>query len=99
MNPLHDYQEGRFFHGFYGCYCYLPLFAFVGSVPLWAQLRSSDRDAARGAVGELKKMKIVAAMRKRCRKARIIVRADSGFYHEYLKLGSRSHQQPLDGKQ
>ena len=37
-DPLHGHQEGRFFHGFYGCYCYLPLFAFVGSVPLWAQL-------------------------------------------------------------
>src|SRR5262249_31316102 len=33
-DPLHGHQEGRFFHGFYGCYCYLPLFAFVGSVPL-----------------------------------------------------------------
>jgi hypothetical protein len=34
-DPLHGQQEGRFFHGYYGCYCYLPLFAFVGSVPLW----------------------------------------------------------------
>ena len=41
-DPLHGHQEGRFFHGFYGCYCYLPLFAFVGSVPLWAQLRTSE---------------------------------------------------------
>ena len=49
-NPLHGQQEGRFFHGFYGCYCYLPLYAFVGSVPLWAELRTSDGDAARGAV-------------------------------------------------
>src|SRR6202043_2058234 len=47
-DPLHGQQEGRFFHGFYGCYCYLPLFAFVGSVPLWAELRTSDGDAARG---------------------------------------------------
>src|SRR6516225_3215226 len=49
-DPLHGHQEGRFFHGFYGCYCYLPLFAFLGSVPLWAQLRTSEGDAARGAV-------------------------------------------------
>jgi hypothetical protein len=55
-NPLHGQQEGRFFHGFYGCYCYLPLFAFVGSVPLWAELRTSDGDAARGAVEALKKI-------------------------------------------
>src|SRR5258705_3197153 len=81
-DPLHGHQEGRFFHGFYGCYCYLPLFAFVGSVPLWAQLRTSDGDAARGAVDALKK--IVAAVRKRCRKARIIVRADSGFCREAI---------------
>jgi hypothetical protein len=58
------------------------LFAFVGSVPLWAQLRTSDGDAARGAVDALKK--IVAAVRKRCPKARIIVRADSGFCREEI---------------
>ena len=81
-DPLHGHQEGRFFHGFYGCYCYLPLFAFVGSVPLWAQLRTSQGDAARGAVDALGK--IVAAVRKRCPKARIIVRADSGFCREEI---------------
>ena len=79
---LHGHQEGRFFHGFYGCYCYLPLFAFVGSVPLWAQLRTSDGDAARGAVEALQK--IVPAIRKRCPKAQIIVRADSGFCREEI---------------
>ena len=68
------------FHGYYGCYCYLPLFAFVGSVPLWAELRTSDGDAARGAVEALQK--IVPAIRKRCPKAKIIVRADSGFCRE-----------------
>jgi Transposase DDE domain group 1 len=81
-DPLHGQQEGRFFHGFYGHYCYLPLFAFVGSVPLWAELRTSDGDAARGAVEALKK--IVFAVRKRCPRARIIVRADSGFCREEL---------------
>ncbi len=81
-DPLHGHQEGRFFHGFFGCYCYLPLFAFVGSVPLWAQLRTSQGDAARGAVDALKK--IVSAVRKRCPKAHIIVRADSGFCREEI---------------
>ena len=66
-DPLHGHQEGRFFHGYYGCYCYLPLFAFVGSVPLWAELRTSDGDAARGAVDALKK--IVSAVQKRCPQA------------------------------
>jgi len=91
-DPLHGNQEGRFFHGFYGCYCYLPLFAFVGSVPLWAQLRTSEGDAARGAVDALKK--IVAAVRKRCRKARIIVRADSGFCREEIMAWCET-QQPV----
>src|SRR6516162_6848148 len=91
-DPLHGHQEGRFFHGFYGCYCYLPLFAFVGSVPLWAQLRTSEGDAARGAVDALGK--IVAAVRKRCRKARIIVRADSGFCREELMAWCEA-QQPV----
>src|SRR5580692_6767068 len=91
-DPLHGQQEGRFFHGYYGCYCYLPLFAFVGSVPLWAELRTSDGDAARGAVDALKK--IVAAVRKRCRKARIIVRADSGFCREEIMAWCET-QQPV----
>jgi ribonuclease HI len=91
-DPLHGHQEGRFFHGFYGCYCYLPLFAFVGSLPLWAQLRTSEGDAARGAVDALKK--IVAAVRKRCPKARIIVRADSGFCREEIMAWCET-QQPV----
>jgi hypothetical protein len=89
-DPLHGHQEGRFFHGFYGCYCYLPLFAFAGSVPLWAQLRTGDGDAARGAVDALKK--IVSAVRKRCPKARIIVRADSGFCREELMAWCETQQ-------
>jgi Transposase DDE domain group 1 len=55
----------------------LPLYVFVGAIPLWAQLRTSDHSAAQGVVPAL--AKIVAAIRKRCRKARIIVRGDSGF--------------------
>jgi Transposase DDE domain group 1 len=89
-DPLHGHQEGRFFHGFYGCYCYLPLFAFVGSVPLWAELRTSDGDAARGAVEALQK--IVTAIRKRCPKARIIVRADSGFCREKIMAWCEAQQ-------
>lgn len=74
---IHGMQEGRHFNGFYGGYCYLPLYVFVGAIPLWAQLRSSERDSAAGVVPALEK--IVAAIRQRCRKARIIVRGDSGF--------------------
>ena len=74
---LHGMQEGRHFSAYYGDYCYLPLYIVAGEVVLWAQLRTSDRDGADGVVPALEK--IVAAIRRRCKKARIIVRGDSGF--------------------
>jgi hypothetical protein len=79
---LHGQQEGRHFSAYYDDYCYLPLYAFVGNIPLWAQLRTSDQDAAAGVVPALAKM--VAAIRHRCRRARIIVRGDSGFCREEI---------------
>ena len=79
---LHGLQEGRHFNAYYDDYCYLPLYAFVGDFPLWAQLRTADHEAAHGVVPVLEK--IVAAIRKRCRKARIIVRGDSGFCREEI---------------
>ena len=79
---VHGGQEGRHYSAYYGDYCYLPLYAFVGEIPLWAQLRTSDQDAATGAVAALEQ--IVAAIRRRCRRARIIVRGDSGFCREDL---------------
>jgi hypothetical protein len=79
---LHGLQEGRRFNAYYDDYCYLPLYAFVGDFPLWAQLRTAEHDAAHGVVPALEK--IVAAIRKRCRKARIIVRGDSGFGREEI---------------
>ena len=74
---LHGGQEGRHFSAYYDDYCYLPLYAFVGDFPLWAQLRSAERGAANGVVAALEK--ILLAIRRRCPKARIIVRGDSGF--------------------
>jgi hypothetical protein len=79
---LHGSQEGRHFNAYYDDYCYLPLYAFVGDFPLWAQLRTADHEAAHGVVPALEQ--IVAAIRKRCRKARIIVRGDSGFCREEI---------------
>jgi hypothetical protein len=79
---LHGFQEVRHFNAYYDDYCYLPLYAFVGDFPLWAQLRTADHGADYGAVPALEK--IVAAIRQRCRKARIIVRADSGFGREEI---------------
>jgi hypothetical protein len=89
---VHGLQEGRHFSAYYGDYCYLPLYAFVGDLPLWAQLRTSDRGAAAGVMPAL--AKIVAAIRKRCRRARIIVRGDSGFCQEEI-LAWCEGQQPV----
>jgi hypothetical protein len=82
-DPLHGAQEGAFFHGYYGEYCYLPLYCFCGSIPLLARLRDCRRDASEGTVDALEK--IVPAIRRRLgRKVRIIVRADSGFAREEI---------------
>jgi hypothetical protein len=79
---LHGQQEGRHFQAYYDDYCYLPLYVFVGDFPLWAQLRTSDQDGAAGVVAALEK--IIPALRKRCRRARIIVRGDGGFCREEI---------------
>ena len=76
-DPLHGEQEGRFFHGYYGCYCYLPLYVFCGDRLLVAKLRTSDRDAADGAKEVL--VYLVGRIRAQWPDVRIIVRADSGF--------------------
>ena len=81
-DPLHGDQEGRFFNAYYDCYCYLPLYCFIGDVPVWSQLCTSDEDASEGTLDALKK--IVRAVRKRCPRARIIVRGDSGFCRDEI---------------
>ncbi len=87
---LHGFQEGRHFNAYYDDYCYLPLYAFVGDFPLWAQLRTAEHEAAHGAVPALEK--IVAAIRKRCPKARIIVRGDSGFGRQEIMAWCESQR-------
>lgn len=74
---VHGLQEGRFFNAYYGDYCYLPLYIMAGPVVLWAQLRTAEHGAAHGACEAL--AQVVAAIRRRCPKVRIIVRADSAF--------------------
>lgn len=81
-DPLHGQQEGRFFHGYYGGYCYLPLYIFCGSHLLCARLRESNVDASFGAVEEVER--IVAQVRQKWPQVRIIVRGDSGFAREAL---------------
>jgi len=81
-DPLHGHQEGRFFHGYYDCYCYLPLYIFCGRHLLAAKLRPANIDAAAGSVEEI--ARIVAQIRARWPQTRIILRADSGFAREAL---------------
>ncbi len=81
-DPLHGHQEGRFFHGYYDCYCYLPLYVFCGRHLLAAKLRGSNIDASAGAVEEV--ARIVRRIRARWPRVRILLRADSGFAREAL---------------
>src|SRR6187200_411659 len=81
-DPVHGHQEGRFFHGYYDCYCYLPLYIFCGRHLLAAKLRRSNIDASAGAVEEV--ARLVAQIRARWPRVRILLRADSGFAREGL---------------
>ncbi len=81
-DPLHGHQEGRFFHGYYKCYCYMPLYIFCGEHLLCARLRPSNRDGALGSVEELQR--IVAQIREHWPKTRIIIRGDSGFCRDTI---------------
>jgi hypothetical protein len=83
-DPLHGKQEGRFFHGYYGHYCYLPLYIFCGEHLLCARLRTSDRDGADGSVEEL--TRIIDVIRQVWPETRILIRGDSGFCREDLMV-------------
>jgi hypothetical protein len=79
-DPIHGAQSGRFFHGYYGNYCYLPLYIFCGEHLLCARLRPSDIDASAGTVKELER--IISQIRQSWPAVRIIIRGDSGFCRE-----------------
>jgi hypothetical protein len=81
-DPLHGHQEGRFFHGYYDCYCYLPLYIFCGRHLLAAKLRRSNIDASAGSVEEIGR--VVRQIRARWPRVRILLRGDSGFCREAL---------------
>ncbi len=81
-NPLHGHQLGRFFHGYYDAYCYLPLYIFCGDHPLLALLRPADIDTTTGLLKHLSR--IVAQIRRHWPQVKIVVRGDSGFCREHL---------------
>src|SRR3954465_457985 len=81
-DPLYGKQEGRFFHGYYGHYCYLPLYIFAGDHLLCARLRPANTDASAGSREEVSR--IVQQIRARWPEVRILLRADSGFCRDDL---------------
>jgi hypothetical protein len=89
-DPLHGHQEGRFFHGYYDCYCYLPLYIFCGRHLLAAKLRRANIDAAAGTVEELSR--IVRQIRTRWPRVRILLRGDSGFCREALMAWAEANR-------
>ncbi|HVH91439.1 MAG TPA: IS1380 family transposase, partial [Candidatus Acidoferrum sp.] len=89
-DPLYGKQEGRFFHGYYGHYCYLPLYIFCGEFLLCARLRPSNIDGAAGSVAELQR--IVPQIRSVWPQVRILIRGDSGFCREELMAWCETEQ-------
>ena len=80
--PLHGKQEGRFFHGYYDNYCYLPLYVFCGEQVLCCRLREANRDASAGALTEIRR--IVTQIRRAWPEVKIVLRGDSGFCRNEL---------------
>jgi hypothetical protein len=88
-DPVHGHQEGRFFHGYYDSYCYLPLYIFCGDHLLAAKLRRANIDASAGAVEEI--ARIVARIRAAWPRVQILLRADSGFAREEIMSWSEAN--------
>ena len=89
-DPVHGRQEGRFFHGYYGHYCYLPLYIFCEDHLLCARLRPSNIDASAGCLEEVKR--IVAQIRQTWPGMKITLRGDSGFCREELMAWCEQNQ-------
>lgn len=89
-DPVHGDQLGKFFHGYYRSYCFLPLYVFCGDWPLLALLRPANIDAAAGTVGVLKR--IVAQLRAAWPSVRIVIRGDSGFCRENIMSWCEENQ-------
>ena len=89
-DPLHGHQEGRYFHGYYAEYCYLPLYIFCAEHLLCARLRTADEDPAGGVLAEL--TSIVEQIRAAWPEVRILVRGDSGFCRDEIMRYCEDHQ-------
>jgi len=89
-DPVHGNQEGRFFHGYYGHYCYLPLYIFSGDFLLGARLRPSNIDASAGCREEVER--VVSEIRQTWPEVQITLRGDSGFCREELMVWCEQNQ-------
>ena len=87
--PLHGKQEGRFFHGYYDSYCYLPLYVFCGEHVLCVRLREANHDAAFGSLPEIRR--IMEQIRMAWPEVKIILRGDSGFCRNELMSWCETH--------
>jgi hypothetical protein len=92
--PLHGHQPERFFHAYYGNYCYLPLYIFAGDQLLCARLRPANQDAAKGSLEEVSR--IVAQLRARWPQVQIVLRADSGFCRDELMAWCERDENKVD---
>jgi len=81
-DPLHGQQEGRFFHGYYDCYCYLPLYIFCGDDLLCAKLKTSNLDPGNEALPQIKE--VVLRLKEKWPLVQIVIRGDSGFCREHI---------------
>jgi hypothetical protein len=88
--PLHGKQEGRFFHGYYDSYCYLPLYVFCGEQVLCARLREANHDASFGCLAEIRR--IMAQIRLAWPEVKIVLRGDSGFCRNELMSWCENNQ-------
>jgi Transposase DDE domain group 1 len=88
--PLHGKQEGRFFHGYYDNYCYLPLYIFCGEHLLCARLREANHDASFGSLREIQR--VVEQIRAAWPEVKIILRGDSGFCRNELMSWCEGHR-------
>lgn len=89
-DPVHGNQEGRFFHGYYGSYCYLPLYIFIGEHLVCARLRRSNIDTSEGALEEIQR--IVGQLRQIWPEVEIVLRGDSGFCRDAILSWCESHR-------
>ncbi len=92
--PLYGHQPERFFHGYYGSYCYLPLYIFAGDQVLCARLRAANQDAAAGSIEEVGR--IVKQLRERWPEVKIVLRGDSGFCREELMAWCEQDENRVD---